>query len=78
MSLALARPLFLLLQEDFDALTDPRVKRTHVHRLSEILLLGLAAFCAVSDCFENIQVFSIAHGVDNLRALFGVRLEIGV
>ena len=78
MSLALARPLFLLLQEDFDALTDPRVNRTRLHRLSDILLLSLAAFCAGADSFEDIQVFSIAHGKDNLCALFGVHLDNGI
>jgi len=78
MSLALARPLFLLLQEDFDSLTDPRVRRTRLHRLSDILVLSLAAFCCGADGFEDIQAWSLAHGAGDLRALLGVRLDNGI
>lgn len=78
MSLALSRPLFLLLQKDFDALTDPRVHRTRLHRLSDILLLSLAAFCCGADSFEDIQVWSVTHGKESLQALLGVRLENGI
>jgi len=78
MSLALARPLFALLQEDFDALTDPRVERTRLHKLSDILLLALAAFCSGAETFEDIPVWSLAYGVENLQSLLGVRLDHGI
>jgi predicted transposase YbfD/YdcC len=78
MSLALPRPLFLALQEDFDGLSDPRVARTRLHRLSDILLLSLASFCCGAESFEDIQVWCVAHGTPALRALFGVRLDNGI
>lgn len=78
MSLAVPRPLFLLLQEDFDALTDPRVERTRLHRLSDILLLSLAAFCCGAEGFEDIQIWCLAHGADALRTRFAVRLDNGI
>lgn len=78
MSLALARPLFLALQEDFDAFTDPRVNRTRLHRLSDILLLSLAAFCRGADSFEDIQVWSLAYGKEGLQKILGVRLNNGI
>lgn len=78
MSVALARPLFLALQENFDALPDPRVARTRLHRLSDLLLLSLAAFCCGANGFEDIQLWCLAQGVDALRALLGVRLDNGI
>jgi predicted transposase YbfD/YdcC len=78
MSQSLALPLFLLLQQNFDSLPDPRVQRTRLHRLSDILLLSLAACCAGADSFEDIEDFSRAYGTDALRMLFGVRLDNGV
>jgi predicted transposase YbfD/YdcC len=70
--------LFLLLQQDFDTLTDPRIHRTRLHRLSDILLLSLAASCAGADSFEDIEDFCRAYGKDALQACFGVRLDNGI
>lgn len=78
MSLSLLRPLFLALQQDFNGLTDPRVPRTRLHRLSDILLLSLAAFCCGAEGFEDIQTWSLAYGTENLQTVLGVRLENGV
>lgn len=78
MSLSLARPLFLVLQEEFDALTDPRVNRTRLHRLSDILLLSLAAVCCGADSFEDIEFWSVVYGKEALREVIGVRLDNGI
>lgn len=77
-SIPIPRPLFLVLQEDFDALTDPRVKRTRLHRLSDLLLLSLAAVCCGAESFEDIQIWCLAHGQEALRCLFPVHLDNGI
>ncbi len=78
LTLPLLFSLFQILQEDFDTLTDPRVHHTRLHRLSDILSLGLAAFCCGADSFDDIQVWSVAHGTQSLRYLIGVRLDNGI
>lgn len=78
MSVALPRPLLFVLQEDFDALPDPRVERTRLHRLSDLLLLSLGAVCCGAESFEDIQVWCLAHGQEALRARLGVHLDNGI
>ena len=78
MPLALPRPFFLALQENFDQLEDPRVERTRLHCLADILLLSLASICCGAESYEDIQVWSMAHGEDTLRELLGVTLENGI
>jgi len=62
----------------FDALPDPRVERTRLHRLADILLLALAAFCCGAEGFEDIQDWAELQGADDLRRDFGVRLDHGI
>jgi len=78
LALPLPRPLFQLLQDDFDALPDPRINRTRLHRLSDILLLSLAAFCCGADSFEDIQAWCVAHGAPALKQMIGVHLDNGI
>jgi predicted transposase YbfD/YdcC len=78
MALALSRPLFLVLQKEFDAVNDPRVERTKLHRLSDILLLSFAAVCCGAEGFEDMQLWAVTYGVENLRRLLGVKLDNGI
>ena len=78
MPLALPRPFFLALQEDFNQIEDPRVERTRLHCLADILLLSLASICCGAESYEDIQVWSMAHGTEALRELLGVALENGI
>lgn len=72
------RRLCLLLRDAFDTLPDPRVERTRLHRLSDILLLALAAFCCGAEGFEDIQDWANAQGQEDLRRDFGARLDNGI
>lgn len=66
------------LRDAFDALPDPRVERTRLHRLSDILLLSLAAFCCGAEGFEDIEDWAHVQGDEALRRDFGVRLDHGI
>ncbi len=73
-----SRPVCLALRDAFDALTDPRVERTRLHRLSDILLVALAAFCCGAEGFEDIQDWAQAQGQEDLRRDFALRLDNGI
>jgi hypothetical protein len=49
------RPLSVVLIEAFEEIPDPRVERTRLHRLADILLLSLGAFCCGAAGFEDIE-----------------------
>jgi predicted transposase YbfD/YdcC len=54
------------------------VERTRLHRLSDILLLSLAAFCCGAEGFEDIEDWAEVQGAEALRRDFGVFLENGI
>lgn len=70
--------LLLVLRNAFDDLPDPRVERTRLHRLSDILLLSLAGVCSGAEGFEDIQEWADEQGEDELRRDLGVRLDNGI
>jgi predicted transposase YbfD/YdcC len=72
------RRLCLLLRDAFDALPDPRVERTRLHRLSDILLVARAAFCCGAEGFEDIEDWASAQEQEDLRRDFGARLDNGI
>jgi len=72
------RPLALALIDAFDQLPDPRVERTRLHRLADILLLSLAAFCCGAEGFEDIEDWAEEQGEEPLRRDLGARLDHGI
>jgi predicted transposase YbfD/YdcC len=73
-----ACPLSLALLDAFNALPDPRVERTRLHRLADILLLSLAAFCCGAEGFEDIQDWAVVQGAEALRRDLGLHLDNGI
>jgi len=45
----------------FESVTDPRIDRTKLHKLSDIIVLAICATVAGADTFDAIEVFGNAH-----------------
>jgi hypothetical protein len=73
-----SRPVAVVLIEAFEDIPDPRVERTRLHRLADILLLSLAAFCCGAAGFEDIEDWAEQQGEERLREALGVRLDHGI
>ena len=71
-------PLTSVLLSAFDSLPDPRVARTRLHSLSDLLLLSLASVCCGAEGFEDMEDWAKAQGEHRLRTDFGVRLPNGI
>ena len=71
-------PLVTALRDCFDKIPDPRVNRTKLHRLSDILILALAAVCCGAEGFEDFEEWAKLQGVEELRRDFGLPLENGI
>jgi len=56
------------LHQHFDALPDPRVARTRLHPLKDILLLAVAAVLCLADGYEPMQRWAHIKGVQWLRS----------
>ncbi len=73
-----ASPLTSVLLSAFATLPDPRVARTRLHHLSDLLLLSLASVCCGAEGFEDMEDWAKAQGEASLRADFGVALPNGI
>jgi predicted transposase YbfD/YdcC len=66
------------LHQHFEALPDPRVPRTRLHPLKDILVISAAAVLCLADGFEPIQRWAVSKGIPWLRENLGLTLPNGI
>jgi predicted transposase YbfD/YdcC len=67
-----------LLKEGFGNVPDPRIDRSKLHPLSDILLMALCTILCGGDAYEHMTDWALLQGVDWLRASLGLHLPNGI
>jgi predicted transposase YbfD/YdcC len=72
------RTLAVILSEHFDEIDDPRIDRTKLHLLSDLLTLALCSTLAGGTTWEDMQEWASSQQIDWLRETLGLQLVNGV
>ena len=67
-----------LLLEHFDVVQDPRVDRTKLHPLKDLLTIALCSTLAGGPTWEDMPLWASAQGLDWLRESLGLELPNGI
>ena len=67
-----------LLREGFGAVPDPRIDRSKLHPLPDILLIALCTIVCGGDAYEHRTDWALLQGIDWLRASLGLKLPNGI
>ena len=67
-----------LLMEHFDDVQDPRVDRTKLHPLKDLLTIALCSTLAGGPTWEDMPVWARSQGLDWLRENLGLELPNGI
>ena len=67
-----------LLLEHFDDVQDPRVDRTKLHPLKDLLTIALCSTLAGGPTWEDMPLWASAQGIDWLRENLGLELPNGI
>ena len=67
-----------LLREGFAAVPDPRIDRTKLHLLSDLLMIALCTTLCGGDGYEHMPEWAKMHGVDWLKQHLGLSLPNGI
>jgi predicted transposase YbfD/YdcC len=67
-----------LLLEHFDDIEDPRVDRTKLHPLKDLLTIALCSTLAGGPTWEDMPLWASAQGLDWLRESLGLELPNGI
>ena len=67
-----------LLLEHFDGVQDPRVDRTKLHPLKDLLTIALCSTLAGGPTWEDMPLWASAQGLDWLRESLGLELPNGI
>src|SRR5687767_9293811 len=67
-----------LLRDGFKQVPDPRIDRSKLHPLTDILMIALCTVLCSGDAYEHMTDWAKLQGVDWLRASLGLQLPNGI